>query len=292
MTHIGYIYYIFKDKGIVIDAHRTVHAFIINSDYTFHDYQFVTFEGEGDVVTDVIPLESYPTYYIYHNMNFYIQSLGWGYNLINKQGERYKLQDAEEFIVDRIFKKMPLEPVKIDIFCKEEYHRKVKEIVKTVSFVSTHLQDIADSYKVEVKNWYLSKIGGDDSAGTKVKVDLCYRDDYISKFFMQSGDLFSERSCSVDLRSPYKDGRQPEIEEHDKEKFLKEYDKKDHYSALTYSLYKETVLKTKMLLDLNYSLGCHWGIWEGDEHWQNAMIGDITLDVIRRINQRGMSKSD
>ena len=51
MTHIGYVYvyHIVNNTGVVIDSHKIAHLFVSDTQKKYSRFQFVTYEGEGDV---------------------------------------------------------------------------------------------------------------------------------------------------------------------------------------------------------------------------------------------------
>lgn len=106
MTHIGYIKSIHREYGfgIILDAQKKAHCFALDSNLDLKIYTFVSFEGDGALVTDIIPLDSYPRFLRYQpNKTFYLQDgVGSLYKffLVNKIGERYSLDGAEAFVVE------------------------------------------------------------------------------------------------------------------------------------------------------------------------------------------------
>lgn len=307
MTHIGYIYIFnkFERKGVIIDSHKFAHMFEAEGDTTFSPNQFVTYEGEEEVVEDVIALESYPRYQTYQkDKTFYIQD-GTGswykYYLVNKAGERYALNGPESFIVGCIFRGDKLEPSNLSPYSEDENGKEVNRILEAVEYVSTNLRSIADSYQVNIVIRHISKVGGDDRFYVDRQVDLSYRDSYINEFFLKDENLVSERGYTSHFEHSYKKGRQFDIEERDRSNFLLHYDKNKHLLKLLYEMNVDSRGKVEHEMNKCIRYAVNWGLrrhyaksYDGEsayydefEFWQN-----ITLESIRKFNNRGMQIID
>ena len=304
MTHIGYIhtYHANERKGIVIDSHRFAHIFSSVEGHHFTRFQFVTYEGEGEIVEDVIALESYPLYRtIQKDKTFYIQdgSGSWyKYYLVNKRGERYTIDGPEAFIIKMLFHKKSLEPSNVNIYSEDEYKNEVNKIFEIVDFVSSHLNEIANSYKVRIKINHITKIGGDDSFYIDRHVELSYRDNYINRFFLCDENLYSDRGYTSHFEHSYKEGRQFEEEKKAINSFLSEYDKKEHLSVLLYSLNQKLTNSLEHTMNINIRYAVNWGLRKPNKgfdnegiYYKDLIIGpNITLDTIRDYNAEGMHK--
>lgn len=292
MTHIGYVYvyHIVNSTGVVIDSHKIAHLFVSDTQKKYSRFQFVTYEGEGDVVEDVIPLSDYPRYERYQEgMKFYLQNgVGsWNkYYLINKDGQRYALNGAEAFVVNKLFRGEEIIPSNISSITEEEYRNQVLKIIECVNFVCSHLQEIADSYEVNITSNHISKIGGDDKFIVDRHVKLSYRDVYINRFFLQDANLFSESGYTSHFEHSYKIGRQSEEESDAKYAFLNSYDKTEHMIALLYELDCRIVSKALLWAHRNQDFAENWGV--GDDDGILSFGFDVTIERIKAFNNRGM----
>lgn len=187
MTHIGYIDSYFPDKslGVIIDAHKVAHIFSANSNNSFSSEQFVTYEGEDEIVNDVIALRDYNKFESYKKWKK--KSIQWCspviIYLVNKKGDRYRLVGPEKGVAEKFILNRPLKPSKVEPISAEEYNVEFTEIVKSVEYVNNHIQEIADSYKVLIEKHFYSKPGGDDYSSMDRNVELSYRDSYLDNFF-------------------------------------------------------------------------------------------------------------
>ena len=307
MTHIGYIY-IYNEvekKGIVIDSHRYSHMFFSEEMDVFHRNQFVTYEGEGDTVEDVIPLDSYPLYKTYQkDKTFYIQD-GTGswhkYYLVNKAGERFALNGPEAFIVNRLFRGETLYPTNIIPYSEDEHKKDIQKIFESIDYVSSNLKSIADSYKVSITINHISKTGGDDRFYIDRHVDLLYRDCYINSFFLNEENLVSESGYTSHFKHSYKKGRQFEIEEKHKNIFLQNYNKNEHLLKLLYEASQKSRKRVEHEMNKIVRFAVNWGLrnqvntgfdWEAIYYDEFEFGPSITLDSIHKFNSRGLLKME
>lgn len=181
MTHIGYVCFFNEENlnGILVDSNKEIHAFI--SDKKFEQNQFVTYEGEGFCVNELIPLKDYEftNEYDYLKEKLVIQKESNGIFLYDKHTVKYKANGSEYFILNRYILGKSLAPVKDFEGCKYS----IGEAWDRVEYVRNNKKKIADSYKVHIKSTHISKIGGDDRFYVDRVVSICYRDPYIDRFF-------------------------------------------------------------------------------------------------------------
>lgn len=293
MTHIGYIKHIYPDYGfgIIIDAKKNAHCFELEPNKEYKPYTFVSYEGENSLVTDIIPLEDYPRFSYYRpNQTFYLQDgVGSWYKffLVNKKGERYSLDGPEAFIIGKLFKNKPLFPPSIEPISFEEYQHSVEEIFNKVEYVSNHLEEIADSYKVYIKVSHFSKVGGDDRFYTNRCVSLLYRDTYLSKFFLPSEELDKQVAYSSNYDYPFGEGRQMEEEQNGKQSFLNGYNKTEHYSTLLFELNQSIENKDQYLKQEILDWAIFWGFdfsrkdfsWIVNSQATNIEIASLQIDI-------------
>lgn len=266
MTHIGCIcaYNDITGNGILMDSHRFLHAFTISSCTKFYVEQFVTYQGEGEIVKEITPFEDYSISTVYEsNGKQYIQNgniRGLSNNfLIDNSGIRYKLSGAEDFIVRRILQHQSLNVQDYNQITLEDYAAKIDEIVKSVDYVSSHINDIANSYEVTINVTHISKIGGDDRFYTKRHVNLLYRDSYINHFFLTDATLDKESGYSSHYVSPYKLGRQIDEENKAKDRFIKEYNKNAHLTNLLYDCLNQILAEKDAIEKDNRCFSLYWG---------------------------------
>ena len=243
-THIGYIAQITKDNkfGVLIDSKRKAHCFELQPTDKFTKHQFVTYCGELSVVTNVIPLESYPIYSYYCYEASYIQegvgaAACW---LVDANGNRYALDGAEAYAVGRLIQKKPIIPSQIKKDTYDEYNGQVLEVLKKVEYVSSHIQEIAESYIVKYRTSHITKIGGDDRFYVYREVEIDYTDAYLVNFFLPSEQVFRDSGYTSHFDIPtWLEEEMENCEEAQKEaklKFIQEYDKSSHISTLLYEM--------------------------------------------------------
>lgn len=243
-THIGYIAQITQDNkfGVLIDSKRKAHCFELQAKDKFVNHQFVTYCGELSVVTNVTPLESYPINSHYCYEAFYIQE-GLGSSacwLVDTNGNRYELDGAEAYVVNRLIEKKPIIPQEINKYTFEEYNSQVLEVLNKVEYVCSHLQEIADSYTVKYRTRHIPKVGGDDRFYVDRDVEIVYRDTYLANFFLPDEQVFRDSGYTSHFDIPTwleeEMNTCKELQEEAKLKFIKEYDKGTHISTLLYEL--------------------------------------------------------
>lgn len=266
LLHIGYIccYNPSTGNGILMDSHKNAHIFNAqNSQHLFIVYEFITYYGEGLFVYNVISLEEYKNYgemshRIEKPMSFY-RTFNSG-SFISDNRQNYKLQEAEEFIIDLLTKdKKPL-PIKIEKPINKAIDEWMPNIIKKVDYVSSHLQEIANSYTVNINIVHISKVGGDDRFYTDRNTEISYRDTYIDNFFAKSKTLDSSSGYSSNYDSPYKEGRDLNKEKEDKYNFIINYNKGDHISALLKEKIKAIEETSKEKARINSNFLYYWGI--------------------------------
>ena len=193
MTHIGYVNSYFPEKGmgIIIDAHKVAHIFTVIPNSSFTIEQFVTYEGEDEIVNDVIALEDYTKFESFKKWKK--TSIQWCspdiIYLVNKNGDRYRLVGPEKGVAERYILNYPLKLSKVEPITEKEYQAEFMEIVQSVEYVSSHIQEIADSYRVNIEVHSYSKPDGDDYCSVDRKVELSYRDCYVDNFWLTSKSL-------------------------------------------------------------------------------------------------------
>jgi len=289
-TNIGY-FHSFTEHcgyGIIIDSKRNAHCFTPDPACNYKYRDFFTFEGDGVFVTNVIPLSSYPRFLRFQQGKaLYLQD-GCGswykYFLVDRYGKRYSLDGAEAFIVGKLFSNNYLHPSSIDPISEDDYSAKVKEISEAVEYVSTHIQEIADSYQVTVAVTHRSKIGGDDTFFSDRVVSLLYEDTYLHKFFLKSEQLDKDSGYSSHYDYPFGEGRKYEEEKEGKEAFLKGYNKIEHLSALLFEFQRKEDKKHFFENQDNNDWLKYWGFGLNDM-WHFIVKGNsdtkekITKDI-------------
>lgn len=299
MTHIGYIKSIHAEYGfgIVIDALKMAHCFALAPEHNYKTNTFVSFEGDGVLITDIISLDCYPRFQRYQpNMNFYLQD-GVGswykYFLVNNKGERYSLDGAEAFVVRQLFEGKPLFPLQIEPISYDDYSKQVEEIFNKVEYVSTHLQEIANSYEVEIKVSHICKIGGDDRFYTDRVVSLLYRDKYLSKFFLESEQLDKQCAYTSHYDYPFGEGRKFDEEQIGKQAFLSGYDKMAHYSTLLFELNQQLSDKDRLIKENIIDWTKYWGFDLSRRNFEWIINGqattiEIAIEQIEKYNKKNM----
>lgn len=268
MMHIGYISELSNGVGIIIDAQHKAHCFVRDGK-EFVLYQFVTYEGEDELVKDVTLLESYPFSSgarSYRKEPFYIQD-GVGsmckYYIVSKTGERYGLKGAEAYIVDIIVnrnKKSHSDKTNLSL---EDFTKEIKTIYSKVEYVSSHIKKIADSYHVEFKVSHNPKIGGDDRFYVNRVVSIEYFDNYIARFFKKGERIYEESGYSSNFEMP--DFIKKEMEENDdlaKQTFMSKYNMIDHLSFLIYEFINSIAQQNNNIRAKNNILKAYWPMGE------------------------------
>ena len=291
ITSIGYFHSRCQgtEYGIIIDSKRMAHCFKLNANQQFEPYQFLTYEGDGAVVSNVIPICNYPWFQRYQEGKaLYLQD-GCGswhkFYLVDRYGQRYSIDGAEAFVLEKLFLNMPLCPQTIELLKEEELKVKVKEFTDAVNYVSTHLQEIADSYQVSIKVTHISKIGGDDRFYSDRIVNILYEDAYLHTFFKKSERVDEDSGYSSNYDYPYGKGRQFDEEEKGRKLFLTSYNTTDHLSTLLYEYQKEHIEKQKYVVEDNKRWLAYWGIGlkeyklivRGNSKTEEQIAADIEL---------------
>ena len=285
MTHIGYIDSFFPDKGVgvIIDAHNVAHIFTTNSNSSFSFKLFVTYEGEDEIVNDVIALEEYNKFESYKkwekkSIQRCVMDITY---LVNKNGDRYRLAGPEKRIADNYIRNYPLKPSNVKPISEEEYNVEFTNILNSVEYVSCHIQEIAESYQVIIEEQFYSKPGGDDQYSEYRKVKLSYRDSYLDKFFLEDKKLYSERSYYISGRG---DGNRRDFaaEEEGKAKFLANYSKEKH---LCFRLYKLNERLSNLAIIAAQKSMCFSDNWEAniDYGWFYTKTKEEAIDDLLRI---------
>ena len=263
-TNIGYFHSQIVDGryGIIIDSKRNAHCFKLESDKKYEPFQFLTFEGSGTFVSHVIPISDYSRFQRYQEGKaLYIQE-GCGswhkFYLVDRYGQRYSIDGAEAFILEKLFHNKPLFPQAIEPLKEEELKAKVKEFSDVVSYVSSHLQEIAASYQVNVKVTHISKIGGDDRFYSDRIVSILYEDAYLHTFFKKSERIDEDSGYSSHYDYPYGQGRKTDEEEEGRRLFLTGYNKIDHFSTLLYEFQKEQTERQRLVVEDNKRWLAYW----------------------------------
>ncbi|MDY4741412.1 MAG: hypothetical protein SO293_09000 [Alloprevotella sp.] len=278
-TNIGYFHSFTEhcNLGIIIDSKKNAHCFTPDPacDYKYRD--FFTFEGDSTFVSNVIPLCNYPRFQRFQQGKaMYLQD-GCGswykFFLVDRYGKRYSLDGAEAFIVGKLFSKQHLKPLPIESISEEDFSVKVKEITQVVEYVSTHIQEIADSYQVTIVVTHRSKIGGDDTFYSDRVVNLLYEDSYIYKFFLKSELLDKDSGYSSHYDYPYGEGRKHEEEKEGKEAFINGYNKAEHLSTLLYEFQQREAKKHFFEKKDNDDWLKYWGFGL-EEMWQFIVRGN------------------
>lgn len=279
MTHIGFIYAYnnVDEKGVIIDSHRYAHLFL-KPKIRLAKYQFVTFEGDGDIVDNLIPLENYAK-----NSNIR-QGLARLF-LTDENNTRYELEGSEAFIAEKILAGKSLIP---NNFSANNFQQDIKSIIENVNYISGHINDIANSYEVNISNWYLTKIGGDDRRGTHRHVKLLYRDCYIDRFFLKDEELYKETAYHFGEPNPYKEGRLYEKEAQDRENFIHNYNKEEHLSALISELVQKAIDAVENQEKELSIFMANWGI--NEDSLNNYFCFGVSLESVQRYNKSGMVK--
>lgn len=260
MTHIGYICF-FDEKthnGVLSDSNKEIHAFV--SDKNYEQYQFVTYEGEGFCVTEVVPLVDYEVTdtYIFHKDKLVIQREGEGIFLYDKHTIKYKASGSEYFILNRYRLGKSLRPIEDFKDCKYS----ISEVHDRVDYVKKNKKKIADSYKVFIKSTQISKTGGDDRFYVDRTVSICYRDAYIDRFFLSDVELDRQSGYTSNFDSLYKDGEDTEEERRGRSYFLSHYNSAEHFSYLCDEYSKNEKIEHYNILKDNLLFLKYWGMGE------------------------------
>lgn len=258
MTHIGYVCFFNEEthNGIISDSHRKIHAFV--SDKKYDRYQFVTYEGEGACVDEVISLTEYEiTDYNSSKSLLAIQKVSDGIFLYDKNRIEYKASGSEYFILNRYCLGQSLAPIKDFNNCKYS----ISEVHDRVDYVSRNRKKIADSYKVFIKSTHISKTGGDDRFYVRRIVDLCYRDLYVDRFFLSNDvELDRQSGYTSNFDSQYKDGEDWEEERRGRKYFLTNYNYEEHFSYLSKEYSKDEKVEHYDIIQENLLFLQYWGI--------------------------------
>lgn len=225
MYSIGYICYYntTTGNGLLMDAGKHIHVFNnIDEGTKLSIFDFVTYRGKDMLVVDVKSLNDYSK--LFAN-NSYGSSM-----FDNKEFFNLKSTDSFwfHFLVNK--NKVSTNNTESSIFLDTE--KVIESIIKRVDYVTSHKQEIADSYTVTNEVTHVSKIGGDDRFYTNRSVTLLYRDIYLDTFFANNELLDYSSGYSSNYDSPYKEGRDISKEKKDRENFILNYSKVKHITAL------------------------------------------------------------
>ena len=163
--------------------------------------------------------------------------------------------------LSHIQKGVPLktEPIPYDTI--ESYESKVKEFLNQVSYVSTHLREIADSFSVDYIMNIREKNGDSDCVKIYRNSQIAHDDSYIDKIF-QCGrkeiEYFYIYGCEPDFKYT------KEFIEEEKRKlkdiFVQGYDKHKHLSMLLYDYHTQQYLQIEKVKKENEELQRKWNV--------------------------------
>lgn len=296
MIHIGivYTYNTLSGNGIVMDSSKKIHLFWSNpKTFKVSAFSFVTYKGEEDFVLDVIPLSAYENEglcsHIIHSPMSFCESSGFGFFITDKD-TTYHLNGAEEFIVRQFIKYKELR-----FYSNININTSVQNIINIidkVNYVSSHIAEIALSYKINIKITHLSKIGGDDRFYTDRKVSLLYRDSYLNKFFLTDKLLDESSGYSSNYDCPYKEGEDSEREEQDRLNFVKNYNKNEHLVELLKEYFSQEQAKITKVINQNLPFYVYWGILSKDKVFFNDGYLKICIEYIQKIDNSILTEED
>lgn len=296
MIHIGiiYTYNTISGNGIVMDSSKKIHLFWSNPEvFKASIFSFVTYKGEKDYVFNVIPLSTYKneglcSHIIHRSMSF-CESSGFGFFITDNE-ETYSLNGADEFIISQFVKYKELK-----FYNGTDSHSSVQSILNIldkVNYVSSHIAEIALSYKVNIEVTHISKIRGDDRFYTERKVSLLYRDSYINKFFLSDQLLDKSSGYSSNYDCPYKEGEDKEKEEHDRLNFVKNYSKNEHLTELLKEYFTQEQSKITEITKQNMPFFVYWGIISKDQVFFNDSYLKICIEYIQKTNNPILTEED
>lgn len=280
-----------------MDSSKKIHLFWNDSNkYKIDTFSFVTYKGEGIFVSNITPLNAYKNKglcsHIIHDPMSFCESSGFGF-FITDDKETYSLNAADEFIINQFirYKELHISHVCNDTD-NDAFVNSVLDILDKVNYVSSHIAEIALSYKVNIEVTHISKIGGDDRFHTDRKVSLLYRDSYINKFF--SSDQFLDKSSgySSNYDCPYKEGEDKEMEEQDRLNFVKNYSKKEHLTELLKEYFTQEQAKITEITKQNMPFYVYWGIISKDQVFFNDSYLKIYIEYIQKTNNPILTEED
>lgn len=296
MIHIGiiYTYNTISGNGIVIDSSRKIHLFWSNPEvFKASTFSFVTYKGEEDFISDVVPLSTYKNEglcsHIIHRPMSFCESSDFGFFITDNE-TTYSLNGADEFIISQLVKYKELK-----FSGNTDSHTSVKSILNIldkVNYVSSHIAEIALSYKVNIEITHISKIGGDDRFYTDRKVSLLYRDSYLNKFFLSDKRLDESSGYSSNYDCPYKEGEDKEREEQDRFSFVKNYSKKEHLVELLKEYFLQEQAMITEVTKQNLPFYVYWGIVSKDQVFFNDGYLKICIEYIQKTNNSILSEED
>lgn len=280
MTYIGYIYEYNYTTVTIVDVNRNLHQFHRDPSFKIEkDYMFVTFELDKNKVINVIPLESYPTFNNWSEIGdekYYITYWGKDCGITDRNGDYRTLNSKEEFIVSKLCHKEPLLPNGLPAIIEPEYHKDIKSILANVDYVSSHLREIASSYKIKTECWTYSRPGGDDHTGVKVDVELSYRDVYVDTFFLKSDSWHDFTIESEKLGWIYSKVAVESREIRDGDKFMLNYNREEHLIALLYEKYMKDYKSNYWKIVDNERFAAYWGIALGFYGYEGNRFSHLT----------------
>lgn len=268
MTHIGYICFYNEQtgNGILTDRYKRVHAFVTLPHLALNSMQFITYQQNGELAEHIIPLEKYAIASLYEeNRVLYIQDgaiHGGSLFLTDSSGTRYMLRGAESFIVDRLLRHKSLKPMKTTSVTVNDMTAITKQLMEAVQYVSSHLNEIAHSYRVRIVNIHIPKTGGDDRFYTERRTEIIYRDIYLNKFFLQDEELDRHSAYTDYYCYPFKDGEQLSEEQQGRNSFLHNYNKEEHFATLLLDTLKKENERNIQIKKDNSLFASYWGMTE------------------------------
>lgn len=241
--HLGllYAYNSESHNGVIIDSKKEGHIFM-SKDYEYKNGQFVTYEGVGFEVKNVIPLTEYTIMSIdewHKNKPVKLTIVGDGYydpDIYDKYGNKYTAYGAESYILKRYINNKELRPLPKRYVSVDCFHK----ALKYAEYVRSNMKEIAESYRVIIKSTHICKVGGDDRFYVDRNVSIEYRDGYLDRFFLRSKNLFADSGYTSNFTSPYKEGEDYEEEKRARDLFFKEYSYDEHHKYLMDEYEKES----------------------------------------------------
>lgn len=296
MLHLGivYTYNISSGNGIVMDSSKKIHLFWNDSNKCKIDtFSFVTYKGESIFVSNVTPLNAYKNKglcsHIIHDPMSFCESSDFGFFITDNEAT-YSLNGADKFIISQFVKYKELK-----FYSDTNSHSSVQSILNIldkVNYVSSHIAEIALSYKVNIEVTHISKIGGDDRFYTERKVSLLYRDSYINKFFSSDQLLDKSSGYSSNYDCPYKEGEDKEMEEQDKLNFVKNYSKNEHLTELLKEYFTQEQANIAEITKQNMPFYVYWGIISKDQVFFNDSCLKICIEYIQKTNNPILTEED
>lgn len=276
---LGIVYYLseVEERGIIICKDDTLKLFDVNECEGIKAYDYVTFEIDSenkDFAHILKPLRDYHVIYGYFH----------GYQLVEKKGIHYEdyinidspcgttirdtkssemlhkhekeLSIEEKYLVDDFING---QKQKKEILNKNILEEKGEEIRNYIDKLD--INEIVKSFKIEIKEYFLHKPGGDDRYIVDKEYSVASKDDYITSFLPNKiEELYSDSGyCTAESMRTFSDnetGRQTGEEEQYKNDFIHHYKKERHYYHLLnnfiqtcLSIYEKQANKNKLFAE-------------------------------------------